>query len=136
MEEINIEVLNTLIKHEKEFQSPTPSSSKEAIEKMLDDDFFEVGASGRTLSREHGVRTLMQRLERDDALDSWESSDFKVYHISDDSYLLTYTLVQEDNRVSKRATIWRKTNNGWSALYHQGTLVETSDLNSSKGRGL
>jgi hypothetical protein len=35
--------------------------------------------------------------------------------------LLTYILVQPD-RITRRSTLWRHTNNGWQILYHQGTI--------------
>jgi len=27
-------------------------------------------------------------------------------------------------RITRRATLWRRTAGGWKVLYHQGTLVE------------
>ncbi len=41
----------------------------------------------------------------------------------EDNYLLTYTLTQEE-RITRRATLWRRTSNGWKILDHQGTIVE------------
>jgi hypothetical protein len=32
--------------------------------------------------------------------------------------------LQQGQRVTRRATLWRRTAAGWQALYHQGTLVE------------
>jgi len=40
------------------------------------------------------------------------------------NYLLTYTLVQDATRVTRRATIWRRSANTWKIVYHQGTVVE------------
>ena len=38
-------------------------------------------------------------------------------------FSLTYTLIQ-GARVTRRATIWRRTAEGWKIVYHQGTVVE------------
>jgi hypothetical protein len=41
-----------------------------------------------------------------------------------DPYLVTHTLAQGE-RITRRATLWRKTAAGWKILYYQGTMVET-----------
>ena len=38
------------------------------------------------------------------------------------TYLLTYDLRQGD-RLTRRATVWRRTADDWEVVYHQGTLV-------------
>ena len=42
------------------------------------------------------------------------------------SYLFTYTLRQRE-RLTRRATIWQSTGDGWRILYHQGTLVSAEE---------
>jgi hypothetical protein len=44
--------------------------------------------------------------------------------LSEDTYLLTYTLLQDNQRLTRRATIWQKTPDGWKIVYHQGTMVQ------------
>jgi len=51
--------------------------------------------------------------------------DFQCRGIAADNYLITYTLFQGP-RVTRRATLWRRTQAGWKILYHQGTMVESS----------
>jgi hypothetical protein len=41
-----------------------------------------------------------------------------------ETYLITYTLLQDKQRLTRRATIWRRTADGWKIVYHQGTIVE------------
>jgi hypothetical protein len=55
--------------------------------------------------------------------DLWETKDFHCLEIARDNYLLTYTLLQGE-RVTRRSTIWRRTDEGCKILYHQGTVVE------------
>jgi hypothetical protein len=38
--------------------------------------------------------------------------------------LLTYTLLQNKQRLTRRATIWQRTAEGWKIVYHQGTIVQ------------
>jgi hypothetical protein len=40
-----------------------------------------------------------------------------------DVYLLTYTLIQDEKRRTRRATIWQRTAEGWKIVYHQGTII-------------
>jgi hypothetical protein len=48
-----------------------------------------------------------------------------IFHeIAPDKYPLTYALVQDATRVTRRATIWRRSSDGWKIVYHQGTIVE------------
>ena len=54
----------------------------------------------------------------------WETSGFHCAELAPDTYLLTYTLVQDKARVTRRSSIWRRALDGWKILYHQGTLVE------------
>jgi len=39
-------------------------------------------------------------------------------------YLLTYTLLQDKTRLTRRSTIWRRTDGDWKIVFHQGTVVE------------
>jgi hypothetical protein len=44
--------------------------------------------------------------------------------LSEDTYLLTYTLLQDNVRLTRRSTIWRSTPEGWKIVFHQGTIVQ------------
>ena len=65
---------------------------------------------------------------RRDALhaDVWETRDFHCRKLAGDVYLLTYTLLQDHARLTRRATIWQKTLDGWKIVYHQGTVVQNA----------
>jgi hypothetical protein len=56
--------------------------------------------------------------------DVWEAREFHCRRLSDDTYLLTYTLLQDCQRLTRRATIWRNTADGLEIVYHQGTIVQ------------
>jgi len=43
--------------------------------------------------------------------------------LAPDLYLLTYTLLQEE-RKTRRSTLWEHTETGWKILFHQGTIIQ------------
>ena len=125
----HVEVLNELIQREPIFHHPEFGRTRQDFENMMDIDFWEVGASGRRYSREYVLTELEKRYSdvkyqgiHSPPENTWQTKDFYCRKIADDNYLLTYTLIQED-RITRRSTLWRRTNNGWKILYHQGTTV-------------
>lgn len=90
---------------------------------MTAEDFWETGASGRRYSRQFVLDELERRRDAPHA-DVWEISGFHCRKLSEDVYLLTYTLLQDNSRLTRRATVWRKTKDGWEIVYHQGTIVQ------------
>ncbi|HYA95420.1 MAG TPA: DUF4440 domain-containing protein [Terriglobales bacterium] len=89
-------------------------------------DYWEVGASGRRYSREFILRTLDQNPPVDAASAGWQSYDHGLRRLGPDTFLFTYTLRQAE-RLTRRATIWQTTSEGWRALYHQGTTVSAEE---------
>jgi hypothetical protein len=104
------------------FHHPEFGTTRRDYEAMTDPNFWEVGASGRRYSREFVLETLENRAPDPDE-STWLTRDFQCREIAADNFLITYTLHQE-KRVTRRATLWRRTAAGWKILYHQGTIVE------------
>ena len=117
-----LEVLEQLKQREPVFHHPEFGTTRRDYENMTDPEFWEVGASGRRYSREFVLETLENRLPDPDE-SKWLTRDFQCREIAADNYLITYTLKQ-GARITRRATLWRRTAAGWKVLYHQGTLVE------------
>ena len=115
-------ILEQLKQREPIFHRPEFGRTRDDFEAMTDNDYWEVGASGRRYSREYVLDVLEQR-RREPLSESWETSEFHCQEIAPDNFLLTYTLLQEDTRRSRRTTLWRLTVAGWKIIYHQGTLV-------------
>jgi hypothetical protein len=116
-------VLDQLIAREPIFHRPEFGTTRRDFEDMTDPDFWEVGASGRRYSRQCVIDTLVERYSSPHE-DVWEASGFHCLELVPGTYLLTYTLVQDRVRVTRRSTIWRRTADNWKILYHQGTIVE------------
>jgi hypothetical protein len=117
-----LQVLEELKQREPIFHHPEFGTTRLDYENMTDSEFWEVGASGRRYSREFVLDTLENRLP-DPTESPWLTRDFQCREIAADNYLITYTLTQ-GARVTRRATLWRRSGSGWKALYHQGTIVE------------
>lgn len=115
------EVMRELMQREPLFHRPEFGMTRAAFEKMTAPEYWEVGASGRRYYRKWVMEVLEKRYEN--ATEAvWEIGDFYCMKIAADNYLATYTLIQGE-RVTRRATIWRRTAAGWQIVYHQGTVV-------------
>ncbi len=106
------------------FHRPESRTTRRDFEEMIEASFWEVGASGRRYSREYVLDVLEER-SKDKTEESWKAEDFHCLEVASDNYLLTYTLFQ-DERVTRRATLWRRCGDDWKVVYHQGTIVEES----------
>ena len=114
-------VLEELRRREPIFHRPEFGVTRADHRAMTAEDFWEVGASGSRYSREYVLDVLDER-QRNPQPDPWETSGFHCRRLADAVYLLTYTLRQGE-RVTRRATVWRRDPDGWKIVYHQGTLV-------------
>jgi len=113
-----------LLRLEPLFHRPEQGATRRDFERMTAPEFWEVGASGRRYSREFVLDILEERAKAP-ADDPWQVDGFQCAELAADNYLVTYTLLQ-GARVTRRATLWRRTPGGWQALYHQGTVVTES----------
>ena len=118
--------LEELERREPLFQRNELGTERRDFEEMIAEDFWEVGASGRRYSREYVLDQLEERHSKPHD-DAWETRDFHCSEIALDNYLLTYTLLQGD-RLTRRATLWRRVENRWKIVYHQGTIVEVDPV--------
>jgi len=117
------EVLEQLRRREPIFHRPESGTTRADFDRMMEEEFWEVGASGRRYSRA-SVLNLLEKRHAEPHEDVWETSEFRCDRLAADLYLLTYTLLQDKARLTRRATIWRKTLGEWKIVYHQGTIVQ------------
>ena len=116
------DVLEELRAREPIFHRPELGTRRADFEAQLAPDFWEVGASGRRYGRDFVLATLEKRwsVPHDDP---WETGEFHCRQVGERTYALTYTLRQRE-RVTRRLTLWRRDEDGWKVLFHQGTVVE------------
>lgn len=120
------EILAELSSREPIFHRPELGVTRADFERMTDESFWEVGASGRRYSREYVLGILEGRYQEPSYValeDTWEAADFACRQLGSDTYLLTYTLLQ-GSRKTRRMTLWRLSSEGWKIMFHQGTMVE------------
>ena len=117
------EILAELSRLEPIFHWPPEQMTRESLEKMTAEDFWETGASGRRFARAFVMDVLEQRRSAPQS-DVWEISDLHCRKLAGEVYLLTYTLLQDNVRLTRRATLWERTSEGWKIVYHQGTVVQ------------
>jgi hypothetical protein len=115
-------VFEELRNREPIFHHPELGTSKADYERMTDDYFWEVGASGRIYDRGHVIDILAKRYS-EPFEDVFRLEGCKCRQLAQDIWLFTYTLHQGD-RISRRATIWQQSSDDWKIVYHQGTLVD------------
>jgi hypothetical protein len=117
------DVLAELSVREPIFHRPEFGTSRADFERMTAEDFWETGASGRRYSREFVLNELEKHFSKSQE-DVWETRDFYCRKLGEETYLLTYTLLQGGERLTRRATIWERSKDGWKIVYHQGTAVQ------------
>lgn len=110
-----------LLLREPIFHRPEWGTARGDFEAMMAPGFREVGASGNAYSRDYVLDVLEQRSSAP-SVDEWRITEFRCECIAPAHYLATYLLEQSD-RLSRRATLWRCMPEGWQIVYHQGTLV-------------
>ncbi len=119
------DVLAELIAREPIFHRPEFGTSRADFERMTEAEFWEVGASGRKYSRDLVLDELDRRLAAPQE-EVWETSEFRCQTLGANLFLLTYTLLQDRSRLTRRTTIWRRVLDGWKIVFHQGTVIERS----------
>jgi hypothetical protein len=119
-----IDILEQLKQREPIFHHPEKfGNTVQDIENQICDEFWEVGASGNVYTKQDVIETLLKRYNDPDYQDIWEAKDFALTKIAPDNYLLTYILIQDKTRVTRRSTIWRNYDGKLKILYHQGTII-------------
>jgi hypothetical protein len=118
-----MDVLAELRAREPIFHRPEFGATRADFEKMIVADFWEVGASGRRYSRDFVLDELERRHAKPHS-DVWETRDFECRQLAADVYLLTYMLLQDNVRLTRRSTIWQHTPDGWKIVFHQGTIIQ------------
>ena len=89
---------------------------------LLDADFLEIGASGRTWDR----ATMEEALAAAGGPSTLQFDEFAVHALTDAVVLVTYRTIDPE-RIARRSSIWVRTDAGWRLRYHQGTVVPEVD---------
>ncbi|MBL1293528.1 MAG: hypothetical protein COB61_006630 [Thiotrichales bacterium] len=112
------DVLETLKQLEKQFHYPSVDKTRIDFESLMDEAFWEVGASGCAYNKAFVLDCLEVRSQESVKV---TMDNFNCFEIAPDCYLLSY-IQTENSRTTRRSAIWRKINTQWKNLYHQGTV--------------
>lgn len=116
-------IADELAKLERDFHQPPSGTTLASLAAATVEDFWEVGASGRCYDRSFVMGELERRL-KNPSPNAWIYSDLKCRQLSREVFLLSYSLVQDNGRLTRRSTIWQRFPEGWKMVFHQGTVVQ------------
>ncbi len=112
-----------LVELEKQLHSPEIRSNPEALSRLLSENFFEFGSSGKTWIRE----SVLKDLPSENDITKIESFNYQAILLAQDVVLVTYvsTRLRVGQKLSSflRSSIWRKNNGDWQMEFHQGTPI-------------
>lgn len=115
-------VLETLIALEQKLHEPSVRRDAGQLDLLLDETFFEFGASGNVWTREAIVQSL-----QGETSSKITATDFQATQLSPNVYLVTYKSqrLNDDHSVSEalRSSIWRMRDGQWKMVFHQGTRL-------------
>ncbi|KQV15034.1 MULTISPECIES: nuclear transport factor 2 family protein [unclassified Pseudomonas] len=118
-----MDLSQTLLQLEQRLQSQDVRCDAEEIALLIADDFIEFGASGSTWTKADLVEHLP-----DQPFTKRTISEFAVKQLSEHTVLVTYhchtaTSSQRAPANSLRCSIWRKQDEQWQMVFHQGTFI-------------
>jgi hypothetical protein len=91
--------------------------SREELDKILADDFFEIGSSGYMFDKKECLETGV-------VLTQMSLHNYEIYPIASDVVLSTYFIVDKTrNRNTLRSSIWKLVDGRWQLYFHQGTIT-------------
>lgn len=114
-------MLDELQRLEDSYHAASAVASPEAFDRLVAPDFWEIGASGRRMSRAFARQVLAQRPGVPEPA-MWQTDQHHLQRMDDRMWLLTYRLIQP-GRITRRMTLWRREGDAWQVLFHQGTPV-------------
>lgn len=118
------ELKNTIHELETSLLKPEIRSSKEALDKLLTDDFVEFGTSGNKYTK----TDILERLPLNTNNVVYIVSDFEIKILSEDIIMTNFktdrTINDTEKVFSLRTSLWRKEENGWRMFFHQGTQTQ------------
>jgi len=102
---------------------PEIRASINQISGLLSDDFIEFGSSGVIYDKKNILEALFK--ESKIAPAKFSISNFEVKELIDSLVLSTYNaeriLPDGKSVISLRSSIWRRNDDGWQMIFHQGT---------------
>ncbi|MGM0920335.1 MAG: DUF4440 domain-containing protein [Bacillota bacterium] len=103
---------------EKSHTSLEVRKSFEELDKILADDFFEIGSSGYMFDKK-------ECLESGVGLTEMTLHNYEIYPLASDVVLSTYFINDKTRkRNTLRSSIWKLIDGRWQLFFHQGTITD------------
>jgi hypothetical protein len=100
---------------------PEVRAARGRLEALLDEDFVEIGASGRRWERDAIIADLLESPAVDVTVANM-AARIVANHVA----LVTYETETNDRRVL-RSSWWRESGGHWRCFFHQGTVAPAAD---------
>jgi hypothetical protein len=107
---------------------PDVRRDRQWVQDLLDEDFREIGASGRLWSRQETIDALA----REQGDEPVAVADMEALRLADGVVLLTFVSDRAGRR-ARRSSIWRRAEGRWRLLHHQGTPAARDPTAPSDG---
>ncbi|CPN52799.1 DUF4440 domain-containing protein [Mammaliicoccus stepanovicii] len=92
-------------------------TDKQRVLDILDDDFKEIGKSGRVITKQDIKESTLHTFD-------FDILDFEASKIQKGVVLITYQLINKsDDIVTNRSSLWVRRSASWKMRFHQGTIV-------------
>jgi hypothetical protein len=118
--------IETIRAIEQQLLLPEVRRSREKLEKILGEDFYEIGTSGKVFDRPTIIDTMITESKRELIM-----KEFQATVLAEDVILTTFRILRliegEMTASSRHCSVWKKRGDNWWMLYHQGTLEPKSD---------
>ncbi|WP_281558370.1 DUF4440 domain-containing protein [Thalassomonas sp. RHCl1] len=116
-----------IITLEMDLLKPEVRRSPSALDRLISDDFLEIGGSGRSFGKDEVLSRLPQETPP-----TFSAQDFELRQLSDNLVQLLYkaTMLKAgaaQTSYSLRSTLWQLKEDNWQMLFHQGTLCPPFD---------
>lgn len=118
---IKVSLFNNLIEAERQLLDPDVRQSSHALNALLDDEFIEIAANGTVFDKQHVLTRLPTEV-----VPQFYNQHFKGRMLSDDVAQISYQAAyrrsaRSEFNYSLRMSLWRKSNEQWKMVFHQGT---------------
>ena len=102
-------------------------ASPELIDRLLGEDFQEIGSSGDTFGKREALALLAEEA-RDGHVYARATSDWTIRGLATGVALVTYKVARLDRTegstaVSLRSSVWVFRDRRWQMIFHQGTRL-------------
>ncbi|MBT2640591.1 MULTISPECIES: DUF4440 domain-containing protein [unclassified Bacillus (in: firmicutes)] len=92
-------------------------TSREKLDEILSDQFFEIGSSGYIFDKKECLETGV-------VLTEMSLHNYEIYPLASNIVLSTYFIVDKTrNRNTLRSSIWKLIDGRWQLYFHQGTIT-------------